>query len=154
MKTRTLAAITCLLALGLAGALSAQTETNHLWPTFDVAIGSYTVSSSDEIRVDGSIEVLGREIDLNRDFGLGDRGSVLAGSFDWAFAEKHSIGLSTYAIQRDASRSIDRSIDLGGVTFPIGADAFVVKRSISTDLLAAVEHVRGHRSHSSEPMGV
>lgn len=35
-----------------------------------------------------------------------------------------------------------------------GADAFVVKRSISTDLLAAVEHVRGHRSHRSEPMGV
>ena len=32
-----------------------------------------------------------------------------------------------------------------------GADAFVVKRSISTDLLAAVERVRGHRS---EPMGV
>ena len=71
MKTRTLAAITCLLALGLAGALSAQTETNHLWPTFDVAVGSYTVSSSDEIRVDGSIEAVGRAIDLKRAFGLG-----------------------------------------------------------------------------------
>ena len=151
MKIRTLAAATFSLALAFASAATAQEEANHLWPTFDVAVGSYTVSSSDEIRVDGSIETLGREIDLNRDFGLGDRGSVLAGSFDWAFAEKHSIGLSTYAIQRDASRSIDRSIDLGGVTFPIGADAFVVKRSISTDLLAAVERIRGHRS---EPMGV
>ena len=125
MKIRTLVAAAFSLAFGFASAATAQEETNHLWPTFDVAVGSYSVSSSDEIRVDGSIEVLGREIDLNRDFGLGDRGSVLGGSFDWAFAEKHSVGLSTYAIQRDASRSVDRSIDLGGVSFPIGADASI-----------------------------
>ena len=81
MKMRTLVAASCLLALGFAGVASAQTRTNHLWPTFDVAVGSYQVSSSDKIQVDGSIERLGREINLNQDFGLPDRKSVFGGSF-------------------------------------------------------------------------
>jgi hypothetical protein len=113
------------LLAGFAGAASAQTETNHLWPTFDVAVGSYTVSSSDKIKVNGSIESLGREINLDEEFGLPDRASVFGGSFHWAFAEKHSIGLSTYAIKRDATRSINRDIELGGVVFPVGASASI-----------------------------
>lgn len=125
MKMRTLVAATSLLALGLAGAASAQTETNHLWPTFDVAVGSYQVSSSDKIEVNGSIERFGRQIDLDEEFGLGDRASVFGGGFQWAFADRHSIGLNTYTIKRDASRSINRDIELGGIVFPVGADASV-----------------------------
>ncbi len=125
MNMRTLVAASCFLALGFAGAASAQTETNHLWPTFDVAVGSYQVSSSDKIQVNGSIERLGREINLDQDFGLPDRASVFGGSFKWAFADRHSIGLNTYAIKRDASRSINRDIELGGITFPVGASASV-----------------------------
>lgn len=123
MKMRTFLAANCILAFGFAAGASAQTETNHLWPTFDVAVGSYQVTSSDKIRVEGSIERLDREINLDEEFGLGDRASVLGASFDWAFAEKHSIGLATFAIKRDASRSISRDIELGGVVFPVGADA-------------------------------
>ena len=125
MKMRTLVTVICVLALGFAGVASAQTEKNHLWPTFDVSIGSYQIGSSDKIRVDGSIERLGREINLGQDFGLPDRKSVLGGSFNWAFADKHSIGLSTWGLKRDIRRSITRDVELGGVTFPVGASASV-----------------------------
>lgn len=37
------------------------------------------------------------------------------------------------------------------VAMEAGADAFVVKRAIATDLLAAVDYVRGVRSEESEP---
>ena len=125
MNMRNLFAALSLLTLGFAGAASAQTEKNRLWPTFDVAVGSYQVSSSDKIKVEGSIERLGREINLDEEFGLGDRASVFGGGFHWAFADKHSLGLNTYAIKRDASRSINRDIELGGVVFPVGASASV-----------------------------
>ena len=125
MKIRTLVATTWILALGFAGAASAQTETNHLWPTFAVAVGSYQVSSSDEIRIEGTIDRLGQEVDLGQEFGLGDRESVFGGNFQWAFADKHSLGLATYALKRDASRSIERDIEIGDVVFPVGASASI-----------------------------
>lgn len=130
---RALVAATSFLALGFAGAVAAQTENNRLWPTIDVAVGSYQVDSSDEIRVNGSIERLGREIDLGRDFGLPDRKSVFGGGFNWAFADKHSVGLSTYSIKRDASRSINRDIEIGGVVFPVGASASVDFKSTTIE---------------------
>lgn len=125
MKMRTFLAATCVLALGSAGVASAQNETHRLWPRFDVAVGSYQISASDEIRVEGSIERLGREIDLDRDFGLPDKKSVFGGGFHWAFADKHSLGLNTWALKRDVGRSITREVELGGVTFPVGASASV-----------------------------
>jgi hypothetical protein len=88
-----------------------------------VAVGSYQISSSDEIRVEGTIERIGREIDLDREFGLPDRKSVLGGSFKWAFADKHSLGLATYSLKREASRSINREVEIGDTVFPVGASA-------------------------------
>jgi hypothetical protein len=114
-----------LLTVGVAGAASAQTPTNHLWPTFSATAGSYQVSSTDRIEVNGAIERLGREVNLGADFGLPERKSVFGGRFEWAFAEKHSIGLSTFTLKRDASRSINRDIEIGGIVFPIGATASV-----------------------------
>ena len=125
MKIRTLAAATC-----SSPSASPAPPRRRARPTTSGRPSTWRSAATRSRRATRSgstarSSVLGREIDLDRDFGLGDRGSVLGGSFDWAFAEKHSIGLSTYAIKRDASRSIDRSIDIGGVTFPIGADASI-----------------------------
>ena len=68
MKIRTLVTAALALALGFAAVASAQTETNHLWPTFDVAVGSYQVTSSDKIRV---VEVTrARIVDAQNNFKL------------------------------------------------------------------------------------
>jgi hypothetical protein len=123
MKFHTFAAAACALALGSIGVAAAQSETDRLWPTFDVAIGSYQVSADDEIRVEGTIERLGQDVDLSSDFGLPDRKSVFGGNFHWAFADKHSLGFSTYTLKRDQTRSIERVIEIGDTTFPIGASA-------------------------------
>lgn len=125
MRIRQFLAGAAFLALGSTAVASAQTESNRLWPTFDVAVGSYQISASDEIKVQGSIERLGREIDLDRDFGLPDRKSVFGGGFHWAFADKHSLGLNTWSLKRDVGRSINRDVELGGITFPVGASASV-----------------------------
>jgi hypothetical protein len=123
MNLRSIFAAACVLALGAARVASAQSETDHLWPTFDVAVGSYQVSADDQIRIEGTIERLGHEVDLGRDFGLPDRKSVFGGAFHWAFADKHSVGVSTYTLKRDQTRSIEGVIEIGDTTFPIGASA-------------------------------
>lgn len=123
MKLCKFAAAASVLALAGTGIASAQSEAKHLWPTFAIAAGSYQLSSDDKIRVEGSIERFQRDLDLSKDFGLPERKSLLAGSFEWAFADRHSVGLTTYSLKRSASRSIDRDIEIGGIDFPIGADA-------------------------------
>ncbi|MEO7793729.1 MAG: hypothetical protein ABIV06_03065 [Thermoanaerobaculia bacterium] len=73
MKTRTFLALNVFLAFGLAGGVAAQTEGNHLWPTFSVAVGSCQVSSDDQIHIEGTLERRGQDLDLGRDLGLPDR---------------------------------------------------------------------------------
>lgn len=123
MKLCRFAAAFSVLALACAGSVAAQSETSRLWPTFSIAAGSYQLSSDDKLQVEGSIERLGRDINLSQDFGLPERKSLLAGNFEWNFADRHSVGVSTYSLKRSASRSIDRDIEIGGIEFPIGADA-------------------------------
>jgi hypothetical protein len=115
-----------LLALAVSSlAPAAAEETHHLWPRFTIDAGAYQVSTSDKIKVAGEIELLGRPVDLAEDVGLPDTESVLGLRLGWAFAERHSIELDYWSLDRSGSRSIRRDIEIGGIVFPIGAEASV-----------------------------
>jgi len=110
------------LVLLLGSAVPAQAESDALWSKFDVTVGAYRISTDDKIRLDASADLLGTEITLEKDLGLPDSKSLLYGRFDWAFADKHSLDLNYYSYNRDASRAITRQVEIGGVTFPVGAE--------------------------------
>jgi len=113
-----------LLALAAAGTSpAAAEETNHLWPRFAIDAGAYQISTTDKIRVQGTVDVLGREIDLSEDIGLPDTETLLSAKLDWAFAERHSIEIGYWSLERSGSRSIRRDIEIGDYVFPVGAEA-------------------------------
>ncbi len=117
-----------LLLIALAAAATPPAtaeETSHLWPRFAVDAGAYQISTSDKIKVAGEIELVGQPIDLSEDIGLPDTESVISLKLDWAFAERHSIEFDYWSLDRSGSRSIRRDIEIGGVVFPIGAEASV-----------------------------
>jgi len=110
------AALVLIFAAGAAGA-----QTDYLWPDFAFSAGAYLLSTSDQIGVEGEIEALGRPVDLEADLGLPDDETLLSARFDWAFAERHSVGLSYYSNEREGAREIDTAIEIGGRVFPVGA---------------------------------
>ena len=109
------------LILALAGMLPARAETNYLWPRFSLTAGSYRITTDDTIRIDASAERLGTEVNWEEDLGLPDTDSLATFGLDWGFAPKHSLGFRYYSMEREGSRSIDRTITIGDVTFPVGA---------------------------------
>lgn len=110
------------LAFALAGSLPAHAQTdNHLWPRFSIIGGSYWIEVDDTIRVDATSERTGSDVELETDLGLPDSDSLLTFGFDWGFARKHSLGVRYYSYEREGSRSIDRIVTIGDVTFPVGA---------------------------------
>lgn len=108
-----------LLILSLAGFLPARAQTDYLWPTFSLTAGSYRITKDDTVRVDA--ELTGTPISLDADFGLPESESLVTFGLDWGFAARHSLGFRYYSLDRDASRSIDRVIEIGDVEFPVGA---------------------------------
>lgn len=133
------------LALVAAGVAPAAAETDHLWPTFTVDAGSYTLSTSDKIKVNGEIDVLGREIDLGTDIGLPDNKTLLSLKLDWAFADRHSLGFGYWSLDRSGSRSIAREIEIGGVVFPVGAEASLDFQTTSIDATYTYWFMRSER---------
>ena len=109
------------LVLALAGMLPVHAETNYLWPTFSLTAGSYRITTDDTIRIDASAERLGTEVNWEDEFGLPDSDSLATFGLDWGFAARHSLGFRYYSLEREGSRSIDRTISIGDVTFPVGA---------------------------------
>lgn len=126
MVRRLMSTASLLLALAAAGTSpAAAEETNHLWPRFAIDAGAYEISTSDKIQVQGVIELASADIDLSKDIGLPDTETLLNLKLDWAFAERHSIALGYWSLERSGSRSLRRDIEIGGVVFPVGAEAKV-----------------------------
>src|SRR6185436_11076861 len=110
-----------ILVLALAGMLPARAETNYLWPTFSLTAGSYRITTDDTIRIDASTERVGTEVQWEEELGLPDSDDLATFGLDWGFAARHSLGFRYYSLEREGSRSIDRTITIGDVTFPVGA---------------------------------
>ncbi len=112
-------------ALVLAGSSPGSAQTDYLWPRFAVDAGAYEISTTDEIRIDGKLDLAGRPVDLSTDIGLPDSETLLNLKLEWAFAERHSLTFGYWSLDRSGSRSIAREIEIDGTTFPIGATATI-----------------------------
>lgn len=103
-----------LLALALAAPATAQRE---LFPVFSLRAGGYVLSNNTTVGLEGE----GENVDLEDDFGLGNNQTLATLWLEWQPGERHLFRLGYYEFSNDGRRTIDRTIDWGGVTYPAGA---------------------------------
>jgi hypothetical protein len=107
------------LASAALGPVSAA-ERNPLESKVIVDAGWFFMSTDMRVRVDGETsEAVGSDVDYDDTFGIGDFDRFrLEGS--WRISARHLVRAMYFENNRSAARSLERDVEFGGETFPIG----------------------------------
>jgi len=123
-------------------ALAANTGTDRLpWKTWEFALGGYLTTHDSTLRIDDSSTGTGTEIDLEDDLGFDQ--SIQTVRFDarWRFKPRHRAEFSIYQLDRETSKTLERTIEVGDKVFPAGTlvasevDMTVYKASYSYSVI-------------------
>jgi hypothetical protein len=99
--------------------ISAADANDPLHDRFSLSLGTFLLHTSTQIRVDGTTG-RGTQIDTNRDLGLKDSDRFRIDGY-WRFAKRHKLRLMYFDARQDATRTADRTIDIGDTVFPVNA---------------------------------
>ena len=121
--TRTLTRTFLALCLALCSTLSvaAETRSDKLpWKTWEFALGGYLTTHDSTLRIDDPSTGTGTEIGLEDDLGFDQ--SIQTVRFDarWRFKPRHRAEFSIYQLDRQASKTLERTIEVGDKVFPAG----------------------------------
>lgn len=104
-----------------SGAVHAA-ETGPLDSTFIIDAGGFFLSTDTRVRVNGETsDVIGSDIDFENTFGIGDTDRFRVDA-RWRLAQRHSIRGMYFENNRSGSREIEREIQFGDESFPIGLE--------------------------------
>jgi hypothetical protein len=120
---RVAAAIAACSMLGIAHAAeeSPASDRNPLESKFIVDVGYFFLSTDMRVRVDGeTTNEVGSDIDYDDTFGIGDFDRFRVDGL-WRMAPRHLLRAMYFENNRHAIRSIDREVNFGDETFPVGA---------------------------------
>lgn len=107
-----------LLVFGASGAQAA--ERNPLESQVIVDAGWFFMSTDMRVRVDGETgDAVGSDIDYDDTFGIGDFDRFRLEA-SWRIAPRHLLRGMYFQNNRSASRSLERDVEFGGETFPLG----------------------------------
>jgi hypothetical protein len=107
--------------LSIAGGAIAQTEDrNPLDATAIVDMGGFFLSTDIRIRLDGEGGRVGDPIDFDDTFGV-DRFERFRVDGLWRIKGRHSIRGTYFKNNRSETNELDRDINFGGETYPLGA---------------------------------
>jgi hypothetical protein len=84
--------------------------------TFSARIGGYISSFDTQVRADGTTE-RGTEIDLNRDLGLDDSGTLAYIAVTWRPWEHHEFGIAYYQDDAENTRQVTRDFTFQDTTY-------------------------------------
>ena len=114
---RRLAALFACCMLGTAHA----DERNPLESRFIFDAGYFFLSTDMRVRVDGeTAEATGSDVDYDDTFGIGDFDRFRAEG-SWRIAPRHVLRAMYFQNNRHGTRSIEREVEFGDETFPLGA---------------------------------
>jgi len=118
-----------LLFLGSPAAMGDDTP-NLLTDPFNLAIGTFILSSDTEIQLDGE-SGQGTIVDWERS--LGDDADQTRFRIDgfWRFADRHKVRMLWFNNTTSKTRTLDEEIDWGDATYPVNAE---VKAEFSFDI--------------------
>jgi hypothetical protein len=103
------------LVPGLALAEADNPLTNHL----SASVGTFLLTTSTQLRVDGETGD-GTALDAERDLGLHDADRFRFDAY-WRFAKRHKIRGMYFDTKREATRVLDRQLQVGDTTFDLQA---------------------------------
>jgi hypothetical protein len=116
---RELAIAIVLLGCSTLGTASAD-ERNPLAATFIVDAGYFFMSTDMRVRVDGeTTDSVGSDVDYDDTFGIGNFDRFRAEA-SWRIAPRHLVRAMYFQNNRSASRSLERDVNFGDETFPLG----------------------------------
>lgn len=108
------------VAVVFAGAAQAQEMIPGGQETFKLNLGGILTVNNTNLRLDGAQR--GTDIDLENVTGLdSDRSSFLA-SGEWRFAANHRISVDYFRLNRDSTKTIDRTITIGDTVIPVNTN--------------------------------
>lgn len=87
---------------------------------FNIQIGYFLPQFGSELRVDNDAG-RGTEVNLEDRLGFNKTQSLIWGSAAWRFAANHRVEVGVFNFLRNGNRQIDRQIEIGDKTYPIGA---------------------------------
>jgi len=123
--------LACLLAL-LAGSVTARAE--NLWPIdqrFSVQLGAFLVDTDTSVRLDGTNNNFGTEVDFDDEFGLSDQTRFRVDGY-WRFLDRHKLRFLYFDSRQSETRNISRTIDFGDTEFPVNA---IVEASVQIQII-------------------
>ena len=107
-------------ATGPLTAIAADSP-NLLEQRFFVALGTYVVDTSTDVRLDGELDE-GTAFDWEQSFGEGDVTRFRLDS-QWRFADRHMLRATWFSSSREHSSVLDEDVEWGDETFPASARA-------------------------------
>jgi hypothetical protein len=99
-----------------SGAALAE-DFNPLDDRFSLSLGTFLLSTSTQIRVDGSTG-RGTEIDTSRDLGIQDADRFRVDGY-WRFADRHKLRVLYFDATNSASKTLQRDVEIGDTVFPV-----------------------------------
>ena len=109
---------------------------NPIRDQFRIDLGGYAPVTSTTVRVDGiigGVRVPGTSFDVERDLGYQSKKLFRADGY-WRFFGRHKLIVSYFDSNRDASKSINETLQFGNLRFPVGVG---VNSQFATRLLQA-----------------
>jgi len=140
------AAWTCAIALLLGSpAVLADEPPNLLTDSFQLALGTFAISSEPTVQLKGTTGA-GDRVDFDEVLGGGDATRIrLDGHWRFGDSDRHKVKLIAFSLSRDNSRTLDEEIEWGGEVFPVNAK---VKAEFNFDVIeAAYEYAFLHRDN-------
>jgi hypothetical protein len=108
--------------LAAAPAAFADEAPDLLTDSFQVAIGTFAISSEPEVQLNGEVSS-GDKVDFDEKLGGGDEQRVRLDSH-WRFGDtgRHKIKLIGFSMSRDRTSTIDEEFEWGGDIYPVNAE--------------------------------
>lgn len=145
------AALAAALVAGTAGAA----ERDPLQARFIVDAGTFLLSTDTRVRLDGTLAVGQRGTDINfeQTFGIGDADRFRLDAF-WRIHERHALRGAFFQNNRTGSRTLERDITFGNVTYPLSAQVSARSDATIGQLTYEYAFLRRKRYEVAASLGV
>ena len=142
---RVAAAAAALVAISFAyvPAASAEDAPNILTDNFAITLGTFTLNSDTDVRLDGKVQP-GTPFNWENTFGGGDVTRFrIDGHWRFGDSDRHKMRFMWFSTSREKSKTLDRDIEFQGQLFPVNAK--VTAKSSFDIYELAYEYALWHR---------
>jgi len=108
--------------LFVTGFAHAQTDDNHPWDRFGIAVGGFVTESDTTVQINSKTLGVGAVIDLENGLGVDSKFDTFRVDMNYRFGEsrRHEIEFHYFDSRRSGSRTLDQDLQIGDTLLPAG----------------------------------